>query len=307
MASRAACADQPHRGRDPSEIPGLRPAVPMWIVRPAGVYSRFSNNNEIRGNTVGATEVMAPPQGGRISRDRTERRWDRNFFLLMVALIWLGILMGFVPEIIGRIHADKPFPAVVYFHGAVFVTWLCLLTTQVLLIRARRVDLHRELGMAGVALYGAMLVLGIVTSVVVDYKDFVTPQSDPSFFSIQLADMLAFGVLGGAAIALRKSPDAHKRLMVLATIFIADAGFSRWWSPGLERLLGNGYWGNWAQLYLSDFLLAALVGAYDLLSRRRLYSAYVFGAVWGVGVDLVAIWMYVSPWWKPVATVLIGR
>jgi len=257
---------------------------------------------------MGATEVVTPPRGGRISRGLADhRRWDRNFFLLMVALLWLGILMGFVPEIIGRIEAREAFPAVVYFHGAVFVSWLCLLTTQVLLIRSRRVELHRELGMAGTALYGAMLVLGIVTSVVVDYRQFATPQSDPSFFSIQLADMLAFAALGGAAIALRKSPDGHKRLMILATICISDAGFSRWWGPGLEKLLGDGYWGIWAQFYLGDFLLIALVGVYDLLSRRRLYSAYVFGAIWGAGVEFAAIWFYVSPWWKPVATVLIGR
>ena len=254
------------------------------------------------------TELVAPSPRARISpRFADPRRLDRDFFLLMVALIWLGILMGFVPEIIDRVQAHKPFPAVVYFHGAVFLLWLCLLTAQVLLIRSRRVDLHRELGMAGAALYGAMLVLGITTVVVVDHDLFATPHGDPSFLSIQLADMLAFAVLGGLAIALRKQPDAHKRLMILATVFIADAGFSRWWAPGLERFLGNGYWGNWAQLYLSDFLLVAMLGAYDLISRRRVYSAYVFGAVWGLGVECVAVWMYLSPWWKPVATVLIGR
>lgn len=257
---------------------------------------------------MATTELVAPSRGARTSaRLADPRRMDRNFFLLMVALIWLGILMGFVPEIIGRVQAHKPFPTVVYFHGGVFVGWLCLLTVQVLLIRSRRVDLHRELGMAGTALYGAMIVLGLTTSVVVDHDLFATARSDPSFLSIQLADMAAFAVLGGLAVALRKSPEAHKRLIILATIFIADAGFSRWWAPGLERFLGNGYWGTWAELYLSDFLLAAAIGAYDLISRRRLYSAYVFGAVWGLGLELVAVWAYLSPWWKPVATVLIGR
>lgn len=76
--------------------------------------------------------------------------------------------MGFVPQIVGRVRAHHLFPAVVYFHGAVFVSWLGLLTLQVLLIRSRRADLHRELGMAGPALYRAMTVLGIPTSVVVD-------------------------------------------------------------------------------------------------------------------------------------------
>ena len=256
---------------------------------------------------MGATELAAPPQSGGVpARTADYRGRDRNFFLLMVGLIWLGILMGFVPEIISRVHADKPFLPVVYFHGAVFVAWLALLTVQVLLIRARRVNLHRELGMAGVALYGAMLVIGVTTSVMVDNHTLATAHADPSFLSIQLADMLNFGVLGALAIALRKSPEAHKRMMILATIFIADAGFSRWWAPGLERLLGDGYWGNWAQLYLGDFLLVLLVGIYDLMGRRRLFPVYVFGAVWGLGAEFIAVWMYVSPWWKPVATWLIG-
>ncbi len=255
-----------------------------------------------------AIELIEPAQSGRVSPAVGDhRRRDQNFFLLMVALIWLGILMGFVPEIVHRARVHHFFPAVVYFHGAVFVSWLCLLTAQILLVRFRRVDLHRELGMAGTALYGAMIVLGITTSVVVDYDAFGTPRSDPSFFSIQLADMLAFAVLGGLAIARRRNPDTHKRLIILATICIADAGFSRWWAPGLEKLLGDGYWGIWAQLYLSDFLLIILLGAYDLIGRGRLYSAYVLGAVWGLGLEFAAAWMYVSPWWKPVATVLIGR
>jgi len=38
-------------------------------------------------------------------------KWDHDFILLIVALIWLGILMWFVPEIIGCFHAhNPPFP-----------------------------------------------------------------------------------------------------------------------------------------------------------------------------------------------------
>lgn len=257
---------------------------------------------------MGATEIAAAPKGGRVSVSADHSRLDRNFFLLMMFLIWLGVLMGFGPEIAGRFHGHAPpFPAVVYFHAVVFVGWLCLLTAQVLLIRFRKAEFHRELGMVGTALYGAMIVLGVTTSVVVDDHFFGKAPSVPSFLSIQLADMVSFAVLGGAAIALRKSPSAHKRLMILATICVANAGFTRWWGNGLERLLGDGYWGNLAQVYLSDFLLIALMGAYDLIRRRRLYAAYAVGAVWVLGVESIAIWLYVSPWWKPMATVLIGR
>lgn len=252
--------------------------------------------------------MAAAPKGGGVSVSAAQTRLDRNFFLLMVSLIWLGILMGFGPEIVGRFHAPTPpFLAVVYFHAIVFVGWLCLLTVQVLLIRFRKAEFHRELGMAGTALYGAMIVLGVTTSVVVDNHFFGKAPSVPSFLSIQLADMISFAVLGGAAIALRKNPGAHKRLMILATICVANAGFTRWWGNGLERLFGDGYWGTWAQVFLSDFLLIALMGAYDLTRRRRLYVAYALGAVWVFGVESIAIWLYVSPWWKPMAAVLIGR
>jgi hypothetical protein len=50
-----------------------------------------------------------------------------------------------------------------------------------------------------------------------------------------------------------------------------------------------------------------MIGAYDLIGRRRLYSAYILGAICGLGLEFAAVWLYMAPWWKPVATTLIGR
>jgi hypothetical protein len=234
-------------------------------------------------------------------------RWDRNFFLFMVALIWLGILMGFVPDIIRHFQAHKPpYPIIVHIHGLVFVSWLALLSTQVLLIRTGRLDIHRRLGVAGMVLAPVMVALGLVTSVTVDYLHFGTPQSDPSFLAVQLADLTNFGTLAAAAFLMRGTPSAHKRLILLATIFIADAGFARWWGHDLAKL-GDGFWATWVQDYLSDLLLVAIIGLYDFITRRRLHPAYIAGAAFGLGVELIAVWLYVSPWWKPIATHLIGR
>jgi len=255
---------------------------------------------------MGASEIAVAAGRGRAPAPADQRRLDSNFFLFLVALIWLGILMGFMPEIAQRVHSQRPFPTVVYYHGAVFVAWLGVLSAQLLLIRSRRIDLHRELGMAGTALYGAMVVLGLTTSVVVDHHALGTHASDPAFLSVQLSDMLCFTVLGGAALALRSRPDAHKRLILLATIFLANAGYSRWWAGGLEKVLGDGYIGFWAQMFLSDLLLVVTIGVYDLVTRRRLYAAYVVAAVAGLAVEFAAVWLYMSPWWKSVATGFIG-
>ena len=234
-------------------------------------------------------------------------RWDRNFFLFMTALIWLGILMGFVPEIVKHARGVlPPFPIIVHVHGAIFVAWLVLLTTQVLLIRARQTGLHRTLGIVGAMLAGCMIVVGPITAVVVDYLRFGTKESDPAFLAIQWGDIVNFTVLVTSALLLRENSSAHKRLILLATIFISDAGFARWLGSDFA-FAGNGYWGNYLQLYVFDLVLVVLMGAYDWTTRRKLHPAFVAGASFGLAMQAVIIWLYVSPWWKPVATMLIGR
>ena len=239
-------------------------------------------------------------------------RWDRDFYLMMVGLLWLGIVMGFVPEIVHRLQTHaRPYPAIVHLHAVAFVAWLCLLAAQVVLVRTRHTDLHMKLGVAGMYLYPAMVVLGIATAVVVDRLHAGKPGSDSAFLSIQLADILNFAVMASAAFGLRRTPSAHKRFIILATIFIANAGFARSWEGPILHWVARhhgvaGFWAYAAGLFLSDFLLVLMMGAYDLTTRRRLHPAFVFGASFGLLVEALAIWLYVSPWWKPVAIRLLG-
>ena len=95
--------------------------------------------------------------------------WDRNFFLLWAGLIWLGIVMGFGPEILQHAQGHgKPFPLIVHFHAAAFLGWLALFTGQILLIRTKRWDLHRKMGLAMVGLALVMMVLGPATALIAD-------------------------------------------------------------------------------------------------------------------------------------------
>ncbi len=102
--------------------------------------------------------------------------WDRNFFLLYVVFIWIGICMGFGPQIVHHIETHAPpYPLIVHVHALAFVGWLVLLTVQVLLIRVRRADIHRKLGIAGAALAGIMLILGPLTAIIIDELQVGTP------------------------------------------------------------------------------------------------------------------------------------
>jgi hypothetical protein len=231
---------------------------------------------------------------------------DRNFFLVYVLCIWTGICMGFGPQIVRHIEKHAPpYPLIVHFHALAFVGFLVLLTVQVLLIRVRRTDIHRRLGLAVVALACVMLVLGPMTAIISDRLHLGTPGSDPAFLSIQLADMVAFAGFMAAAVALRNRPAAHKRLMLLAILYISDAGFARWLGPGVSSLLGDGFWATMATLYLANDTLIAGLGVYDFITRRRLHPAYVTGVAWALANQLTAVSLYFSPAWKEVALRLI--
>ena len=252
----------------------------------------------------------AKAPGAPLSPQRFARyhRGDRNFFLAYVALIWLGILSGFGPQVAKHLRTNAAaYPSIVHIHAVVFVSWLTLLTAQILLIRSGKLGLHRRLGIAGAALAALMILIGPATAVVVDRLQLALPNPDPGFLAVQMLDILAFAGLIVPALIWRKDPSVHKRLILLATLYISDAGFSRWQGGTMEAWFGNGLWGNATQLYFGSDLLVIGVGLYDWLTRKRLHPAYIAGAAWTAAVQLTAISVYTSPGWAPVAMRLLGH
>ena len=228
--------------------------------------------------------------------------WDRNFYLLYVGLAWLGILMGFVPEIVHHISAhEKPFPPIVHVHAAVFMGWLALFSVQVLLIRTRRWEVHRKLGFAMLGVAAIMMVLGPATALIADHGKIGTPEADPGFLSIQFTDIAAFAGLFSAAVVFRNDAPVHKRLALMATVYITDAGFARWLGGPAHRLFGSTAFSHWASSYSGTMLLFLGIGAYDLITRRRLHPAYLAGMAWVVAMEVTSQSLYVYPAWKALA------
>jgi hypothetical protein len=248
----------------------------------------------------------------------SSHRFDKFFYIVILVIIWAVILSGFINDVIQKKAAGKlHFPIIVHVHAAAFVGWLLLFTTQVFLIRKSNYSLHKKLGMLGAVLAGLMVVLGIVTAVVSEHVKYGTPDSDPAFLAVMFGDMLLFGVLSGAGIMLRKNAPAHKRLMLVATIVLTDAGAGRWFSFKIAPFFGNLYWTYHSFAkgflpYIGFQMLPVLsliiaVGIYDIITRRRLHSAYKFALLLYLLVYLIAGWLYFNPEWLKIATKIIGH
>ena len=201
-----------------------------------------------------------------------------------MGLIWLGVGLGFGPELAQHIKGgEAPYPLIVHLHAAAFVSWVVLLMAQSLLIRTGRWQIHRRLGIAAVGLAGVMLILGPAVAITIQRAQLSLAHpspvfGNPAFLAVQLGGIIAFGVLVTAGFLLRRNPSAHRRLMLLATLAISDAGFARWTAPWLHHVMGGGFWADFAGNYAANDVLILLLGAYDLITRRRLHPALVAGA-----------------------------
>ena len=75
------------------------------------------------------------------------------------------------------------------------------------------------------------------------------------FFIIAIFYVVAFTALATAALAARKNPAAHKRLILLATTIIVGAAYARWWGRPLYHLFGDGFGGMLINTYAGTSIL----------------------------------------------------
>jgi hypothetical protein len=112
-----------------------------------------------------------------------------------------------------------PRPLILWFHAAVFSGWVVFFMFQSALVRTQNVKWHRFFGWFGAALGAAMVPLGTATAIVTgrfDTYQLHLPDAKP-FLIIPFYDMAAFGTLLTLALACRKKPELHRRLLFIAT------------------------------------------------------------------------------------------
>ena len=210
-------------------------------------------------------------------------RYENLFFSGMAGVFLVSVFVGFARTyyLAGLFRAPLP-NLLVHIHGAVFSGWLLLLITQTSLIAARRVDLHRRMGMLGFGLACVMVVLGLLVSSDRLARHTANPGAEKveevrAFYAIQLADILMFATFVGLGYRNRFHPAVHKRLMLFATLAILDAGFDRWpiFDPYSLQIVN----------IVCFVPLLLLLGGYDWWSTGRVQRVTLWSSVFLVVVQ----------------------
>ena len=201
---------------------------------------------------------------------------DRVFYTGMAVLMALTVFAGFARTFYLRAYFDTPtisgatvLTPLMQVHGAVFTAWVVLFLVQTALVSSRRVAVHRRLGIAGIVLAAAMVVLGLRTAIIAAAKGSAPPGLDPlAFMLVPFTDMVLFTLFVSTAFVKRRDREAHKRLMLLAYVSIITAAIVR--IPGLVSfgpLLAFGL----------SLLFVGMGMAYDRFSQHRIHPVYLWG------------------------------
>lgn len=218
----------------------------------------------------------------------TPARTSRSlFFQLCAGLLLLLVLVGFARTFYLRPwFTDKPLSPALLLHGIALTAWFALFFVQALLVRSGRIALHRRVGLLG----------GVVVALVV-------PSSLMVLFDIvhawraagvdvdkqrQLLSMIVWGNLGAVlaftlfflrGVLKRREADAHKRLMLLASISIISPAVSR-----ITFLPALGLQDPIMATVLGSVAIVLVLVVFDLVTRRKLHRE----TLWGVPFYLFA-------------------
>lgn len=235
-----------------------------------------------------------------IEGDAVPRRGhgEWTFFATMSLIIAAVVVAGFGPSYASSL-APPGLPIWVHLHGAVMTSWIALFAVQAALVRRRSLPLHRALGLASIALVVAMVPLGIATDLLAIRRDAVPPFFTPeTVFAADVCDVVLFAALYAWALLWRHRRDWHKRLLLSATVLLSWPAIGRLhplWHFGLAMII---------PLSIAVLIGLALLGPlHDLLTRRRVHPAYL----WGLGCIVALMPLYTVLAATPLVRTIVGR
>ena|SRR5947209_5730184 len=239
-------------------------------------------------------------------KTKTSLRSERIFFLSMMAALVALDVWGFAHSFYLRTvlappgtYLDRPdwMRWAFMIHGTLFTAWIALFATQTVLIGSKRLPLHKQIGQAITPLYVAIVAYGLFVGWLGARHGFHdVPFDSVTFSAVPWLVILSFAVLVWAGINERRDPQRHKRLMLLGTIILSDAGIAR---IGLF----HAFLPPWLDPAL--FMLIPLV-VWDVATLGKVHRTTVIGGLLVAAVLLFDVPIGMSKPWHMVVDTLIG-
>lgn len=221
---------------------------------------------------------------------------QRRFYFSMALAMAVIVAAGFSRTIdAGLIHPSFVVPWILYVHVALFVGWILLLIVQTGLVQTRQVQLHRTLGLSSVGFGVALVIVGVWVSLAMARIEAQQGDAGASaFLIVPFFDMLAFSLLFGIGVRLRRHVELHRRLMLMAAWSLTAAAFGR------LPIVPQGGW-----FYFGVDLMIFLGVLRDLLVAGRIHRVYLIALPLMMVGQFATISTLRAAWWMDFSQALI--
>lgn len=240
---------------------------------------------------------------------RASIRVHSRYFYFHMALVCMAVaFVGFVPSYwrpmaAGTLQADP----VLHIHGAIFFSWTVFYVFQTWIAATGQIARHRNVGLIGVALATGMGIFGVMAAIHSVQRGAAAGRQDlaEAFAIVPLTNIAFFAILVAIALANTRRPEWHKRLMLMAALFILGPAIARWFlayvpqpSPPLVAFT--------AVPELTAYLLFLLPLAHDWRTRGRPHAAYLAGGGARLALILLRVPLSGTDAWHATAGWVVG-
>lgn len=216
--------------------------------------------------------------------------WLRKYYFSLMSAATLALsVWGFSDNLFWNVRQPTNSDPKFVIHGLFCLAWMAVFFAQATLVRQGNIAAHRKLGIAGFA-----IAIGVTISTL--YVFAAVWKGWDAMSALVKANRLllaSYSVLVLLAFLNRRRPDRHKRLILVATLFMLEPILSRSFDP-IEPLL-SGLSDSQVDFYWWIFFITAWNGlfaslfAFDFLTERRIHMVTIAGYMW-----FCAIWVFVQ-------------
>lgn len=231
-------------------------------------------------------------------------------FYFHMSLVCLGVAVaGFAPTYwLPMARGALEVSLITHVHALFAYAWVLLFVAQASLASSGRIALHRELGVAGVAIATALFFTGTGTAINSIKRMEVLGHGEAarSFSFVSISGIVLFAALFAIALLNVRRPDVHRRLMLVNTAGLLQAAVGRWFVLFLapDRATAGPppvFVTVMPGLVVDLIVVAGMI--HDRRTRGRVHPAY-----WAAGGALLAVqllrvpastsaaWIRVSDW-----------
>lgn len=269
--------------------------------------------------TAPFVDKMEQPRGQ--SGSPLARAIDRWIYVFTAASFIAIALAGFIPDSLAKIAAVQagerpPFPLVLHMHAVLMGSFLLVLLAQTTLMATGRSNLHRRLGIAGIAIGSALVVVGFVLAPTMYHLAWNAAQAAPPEMREELQQavsgrdnimllQLRIGILFPLFlyIGLRArvaNAGLHKRMMILATVMALPAGIDRIaWLPTTLP-------GSPLATDLYTLLAVAPMFVWDVVQNKAVHKAYWIWLAVGLPFTVAVHGLWDTQLWHSITPRLMG-